>query len=151
MVITYSDIKGNWVDWIIVSIESLYTQISTDVPQWYCLVARATHEQTGVWLEFNWVYWVDMASVGKFTFASNIEVPQFDSVIHAAGKQEVASVMEVNLPHRLSMLCECVGTTGINKVPHFDSAISWTGGQEISLGIEGQPTNPVLMALTTHD
>jgi hypothetical protein len=45
-------------------------------------------------------------------------------MIHTTGKKEVTSIMEIYLPHRLSMLCKCVSTTGIYKVPYFDGAIS---------------------------
>ena len=64
-----------------------------------------------------------MASIGEATLAL-VQVPKFDSVIHAAREQEVTGIVEVHLPNRLTMFSESVQASGINEVPNFHSSIS---------------------------
>ena len=54
----------------------------------------------------------------------HVHIPHLDSVVHTAGKKEIALVMEGYFPHRLTVLCKGLCATSMNEVPDFDATIT---------------------------
>ncbi len=56
--------------------------------------------------------------------AAGVDVPQFASVIHAAGHEEVAAVVEGAGPHRLRVLCVCGHALAFREAPQLHRAVA---------------------------
>jgi len=59
--------------------------------------------------------------------------------------------MEINFPNWLTMLRVGRLTFSVDEVPKFHTAVTRSGGQIISLRMERDSSDPVLMTLTTHN
>lgn len=92
-----------------------------------------------------------MTSEGEFRLFRNCKVPKLDGMVHRARDQEVPTVMEVALPNWLTVFRVSGLALGIDEVPYLDATISGGCGQVVASRMEGDTTNPILMALATHD
>lgn len=133
------------------AVECLHAKVGPDVPKWNGLIACTGNKHAGVWLPLHRVYRVNMPSESETALFWDCKIPKLNWVIHGARDQEIPTVMEVTPPYWLSMLRVCGLALGVNKVPDLDTSISWGCGQVVAFWVEAYSSNPVLMALTTHD
>jgi hypothetical protein len=131
-------------------VESLDTLTRSDIPHGDGLITGAGGEDLCVGLPLDRVNGINVTAVGEPRLV-HVQVPHLYRVIHRAGEQEVSSVVEGHLPHRLPVLGVRVSATGVHKVPDLDGAISRSGGKEVSTRVERAAANPVLMALSGHN
>jgi hypothetical protein len=103
--------------------ESLDILRSSNVPHGNSLVSTATSEYLRVRHKLDGVHRVDVTTEREPALR-HVHVPKFDCVVHRAGQKEVSCVVVGNLPHWLAMLSESLRTTGVDKVPDFDSSIA---------------------------
>ena len=71
------------------AVESLNAQVSSDIPKRDSFVTSTGDEGLGVRLELYRVDRVDVTSECKSTLG-HVKIPQFNVVVHGAGKQEVS-------------------------------------------------------------
>lgn len=144
------DVETDRIDGVVMPVESLDTLTRTDVPHGDGLITGAGGEDLCVGLPRDRVDGINVTAVGKPRLV-HVQVPHLYRVIHRGGEQEVSSVVEGHLPHRLPVLGIRMGATGVHKVPDLDCAISRSGCEEVSTRMERATANPVLMALSGHN
>ncbi len=60
----------------------------------------------------------------RHTAAAGVDVPQLAGVVHAAGHEEVAAVMEGAGPHCLRVLSVCGHALALGEAPQLHGAVA---------------------------
>jgi len=81
----------------------------------------------------------------------SVQVHELAGVVHGAGDDEVAGVVELNGPDRLLVLLEGVAAAGVEEVPDLDGAVAAAGDEVAAARVEGDTRDPVAVALAGHD
>ena len=91
-----------------------------------------------------------MSSEGVSAFSS-IDVEDLGKMIHGSTGKEITSVMEINVPNRLSMVLVCGNTRIIGNIPKLYVGVA-TGSEKMqSFWMEFHCTDPLFVPLARHD
>ena len=133
------------------SIESLYCQTGTHIPNWYTFISRTTHKEISERLEVKTINSISMLAILLTNF-QRMQIVKLNCSITTRWKDKVTCVVELDFPNWLRMhVGESVRNWGIHEVPKFDTTISTRSDKMRPGWVKVDSGYPVPMTFSGHN